>query len=79
MYSVTYEDNLLEDNYEFINSISKFFTATTRTDLANFKTDAVYLGGMNPWDSCETSLYPLAIAYSKLISMSIMMFGFLLA
>ena len=60
---LTYEDDVLADNFKFLESVSKFFTATNQTDLAKFKTDVVYFGGgMNPWDSCETSLYPLNIA-----------------
>lgn len=62
MYTLTYEDDVLDENFKFLQSITKFFTATNKTDLANFKTDAVYLGGMNPWESCESSLYPMNLA-----------------
>lgn len=67
MFSVTYEDDLLGENYSFLNSISQFYTATSRTDLALFKTDIVYSGGMDAWESAETSQYPLFIAAGSLL------------
>lgn len=73
MWSVTYEDDLLADNYDYLNSITQFFTSTTSTDLAKFKTDAVYSGGMNPWDSCESSLYPLEIAFVTLMKLGLIL------
>lgn len=64
MWSLTYEDDLLKDNYEYLTGVNEFFTATTQTNLTKFKMDAVYSGGMNPWDSAESSKYPLDIAFS---------------
>lgn len=63
MYMLTYEDDVLNENFKFLESVSQFFTATNNTDLGKFKTDVVYFGGgMNPWESCESSEYPLNIA-----------------
>lgn len=36
MFMVTYEDDLLEENYKFLSSVNKFFTATNKTDLSEF-------------------------------------------
>ena len=68
MYQLTYEDDVLDENHKFLQQVSKFFTATTKTDLAHFKTDVLYIGGMNPWESCESSLYPLFLASVKVIN-----------
>lgn len=68
MYMLTYEDDVLEQNFKYLESVSKFFTATNNTDLSKFKTDVVYFGGgMNPWENCETSLYPLNIAGEMIV------------
>ncbi len=63
MHGITYEEDVLEDNFKFLQNINMFFKATsTRVQLDKFKTDILYSGGMDPWDSCESSLYPLNIA-----------------
>lgn len=36
MYQLTYEDDVLDENHKFLQQVSKFFTATTKTDLAKF-------------------------------------------
>lgn len=60
---VTYEEDILKYNYEDVFKNNIFFKASTkRVKLDEFETDVLYFGGMNPWVSCENSLYDLVLA-----------------
>ncbi len=62
-FGLTYEESLLEENFESVFRDNIFFTPLVkRVRLDEFKTDIVYWGGMNPWDSCENSTYELILA-----------------
>ena len=68
MYYITYEEDLLEKNFLDLEGVDKFFTASiNKIQLDKFNTDVVLIGGMNPWESCEKSLYPLNLAFVELI------------
>ena len=67
MWTVTYEEDLLKKNYEIVFNESIFFKSSNNVKLDNFVTDVVYWGGMDPWSSCEQSLYEIAIASEKII------------
>ena len=52
MYMVTYEDELLEDNFRKLKNTNKYFTASTKqVKLDEFKTDVYYFGGMDPFEA----------------------------
>ena len=71
MFTLTYEEDILEENFRKLKNIDKFFTASVAgKGLDTFKTDVSFFGGMNPWDSVEISKYPLEIASDLLIKMS---------
>jgi hypothetical protein len=71
MWTVTYEEDLLKSNYEFVLNEDIYFTSTNNVKLDNFVTDVVYWGGMNPWESCSSSLYELSLAGEFILKMSI--------
>ena len=51
MYRVTWEEDLLKDNYKVVMKDDIVFRASTdRVRLDQFKTDVVYWGGMDPWE-----------------------------
>lgn len=55
--------------------MDKFFTSTViGKGLDKFKTDVSFFGGMNPWESVESSLYPLEIASNMIVNIA----GFLM-
>lgn len=60
----SYEERYVTDEMEYVTSIRVFFPAATssQVDLATYKTDVVYSGGMNPWPSVDGALYQLVIA-----------------
>ena len=63
MFTVTYEEDILEENFRRLKNIDKFFTSSVAgKGLDTFKTDVSFFGGMNPWESAEISKYPLEIA-----------------
>lgn len=62
MWTVTYEEDLLKKNYEIVFNESIYFKASNNVKLDNFVTDVVYWGGMDPWSSCEQSMYEISIA-----------------
>lgn len=62
MWRVTYEEDLLKDNFEFVLKEKIFFPAANRIKLDEFVTDVPYWGGMDPWESSKASLYELSIA-----------------
>lgn len=68
MWHVTYEEDLLKENFKYVLDESVFFEAANTVKLDTFKTDVLYSGGMNPWESVDGSLYELAIAGVKLMS-----------
>ena len=51
-----------------------FFKPAQKVKLDEFKTDVLYVGGMNPWDSCKSSLYEIAIASSQIVALSVGLF-----
>jgi hypothetical protein len=60
---VTYEEDILKYNYQDVFENNIFFKASTkRVQLDTFETDVLYVGGMNPWRSCDDNLYELVIA-----------------
>lgn len=69
MFTVTYEEDILEENFRKLKNIDKFFTASVAgKGLDTFKTDVSFFGGMNPWESADISKYPLNIASSLLVN-----------
>lgn len=66
---MTYEEDLLKKNYEIVFNENIFFKSANRVKLDEFVTDVVYWGGMDPWESCQQSLYQIAIAGSKLLTL----------
>ena len=75
---VTYEEDILKYNYDSVFQNNVFFKASTkRVQLDEFETDILYFGGMNPWNSCEKSLYELIIASFEILKTTfvIMLFG----
>lgn len=68
MNTITYEEDLIKENFNFLKGVNKFFTATsTRVELDKFQTDILMSGGMDPWRTCDISDYPLYISYKFLI------------
>ena len=71
MFTLTYEEDVLEENFRKLKNIDKFFTSSVAGQgLDTFKTDVSFFGGMNPWDSVQISQYPLEIANDLLIRIS---------
>ncbi len=59
---VTFEDDFLREKYKEVYDDELFFKASMdRVKLDEFKTDVVFYGGMDPWESCEDSLYNLVL------------------
>lgn len=72
MNGLTYEEDILKYNYEDVFKNDVFFkSSTNRVQLEKFKTDIVYWGGMDPWESCENSLYQLVLAKSSILKIVI--------
>lgn len=71
MWSVTYEEDLLKSNYEFVLDENIFFPAAHTVQLDQFKTDILYYGGMDPWTSCESSLYEMALAGDNILKLGL--------
>lgn len=78
MWTVTYEEDLLKRNYEIVFNESIFFKGSNTVKLDSFVTDVVYWGGMDPWESCEQSLYEISIAFEQilgsLVSLAVILF-----
>lgn len=78
---ITYEEDILETNFKDLRNVHLFFKATTqRVMLDKFQTDVVMSGGMNPWESCNQSLYPLIIEGSlvrKIVALLAMLLIFI--
>ena len=71
MNGLTYEEDILKYNYEDVFKNDVFFKSSTgRVQLENFKTDIVYWGGMDPWESCESSLYELILANNDIFKIT---------
>jgi len=67
MHGVTYEDEILEENFKILRDFDKFFVPIVkRIDLSEFKTDIPYSGGINPDLSAINNLYGLAIEYYQI-------------
>lgn len=68
MDGVGFEEDYLKYYYSEVTKDVVFFRpTTTQVMLDQFKTDVVYYGGMDPWESCENSLYQLVLASAGLI------------
>ncbi len=80
MYTVTWEEDLLRDNFKLVFNEDIFFPSSTdRVRLDKFKTDIPIYGGMDPWDSTTNSKYQLVLAGAfqmKTIMMIFFMFLF---
>ena len=64
---VNFEEDLLKFNYGEVFKDLVFFRPTNQqAGLDKFKTDVVYYGGMDPYDSIENTKYDLIL--KKLIS-----------
>jgi hypothetical protein len=71
MNGLTYEEEILRHNYEDVFTIDVFFKSSTgNVQLEKFQTDVVYWGGMDPWESCENSMYELVLARSNMLAVT---------
>lgn len=69
MDGITYEEDYLKDyTDDAMKTEVMIKSSVERVSLDKFKTDVVYTGGMNPWDSVDKSGYPLTLASSALLS-----------
>lgn len=67
MDGVGFEEDYLKYYYSEVLKDTVFYRPTTQqVMLDKFKTDVVYYGGMDPWESCENSLYQLVLASAGL-------------
>lgn len=72
MNGIGFEEDFLKYNYAEVSNNTIFYRATTQqVMLDEFKTDVVYTGGINPWESCENSLYQLVLASSGITKVMI--------
>lgn len=63
MDGLTYEESYLEDYFEEASKMEVFITSTMdQVKLDKFKTDVVYTGGMDPFESVDKSGYALVLA-----------------
>lgn len=64
LWGGSYEETFIVNNLAYVQGVKVFFPAASKSqvDLSQYKTDVVYTGGMNPWPSVESSLYPMVIA-----------------
>lgn len=73
MNGLGFEEDYLKDKYKTVFDDVIFFRASTnQVMLDTFKTDVVYYGGMDPWESCESSLYSLVLSSAGLAKAVIM-------
>jgi hypothetical protein len=71
--SIGYVEEIILENNEKASKDLVFFRATTsNVQLNKFKTDVLYTGGFNPFDSTEGSLYPLNLASSKIFNVMVL-------
>ena len=70
--SANYVEQLVLDDFDKVTKDLVFFRATTSNlQLDKFKTDVLYTGGFNPFDSTEGSSYPLVLASNKVFSVMV--------
>lgn len=68
MDGVGFEEDYLKYYYKEVEQDTVFFKPTTsQVMLDKFATDVVYYGGMNPWESCQNSLYTLTFASAAVV------------
>lgn len=68
MDGVGFEEDYLQYYYKEVLKDTVFYKPTTQeVMLDKFTTDIVYFGGIDPWESCENSLYQLVLASTSLI------------
>ena len=68
MDGITYEENFMIQMYPEVLRDTVFFRAGSEQQvmLDKFKTDVVYTGGMDPFESAENSKYELVLASAPL-------------
>ena len=68
MNGLGFEEDYLKKKYETVFQDSVFYKPSmNRVMLDQFKTDVVYYGGMDPWESCENSLYNIVLSGAIII------------
>ena len=68
MDGVGFEEDYLKYYYQEVFKDTVFFRPTVQqVMLDQFKTDVVYYGGMDPWESVENSLYTLSVGSSDIL------------
>lgn len=68
MDTVGFAEDYIKHHYEDVFKDTVFFRpATEQVMLDTFKTDVVYYGGMDPWESVENSLYQLVLSGSGIL------------
>ena len=68
--SLGYVEEFILENHDGPGEDLVFFRPTTsQIQLDKFKTDVVYNGGFNPFDSTESSLYPLYLSSVKIMTL----------
>ena len=76
MDGVGFEEDFLRYHYEDVFKDTVFFRPSTKqVMLDTFKTDVVYYGGMDPWESVENSLYQLVLASSSILNTIVLFTG----
>ena len=76
MDGVGFEEDFLRYQYENVFKDTVFFRPSTKqVMLDTFKTDVVYYGGMDPWESVENSLYQLVLASSSILNTIVLFTG----
>lgn len=76
----SYEETFINEQMIYVSSIKVFFPAATthQVDLASYKTDVVYSGGMNPWTSVDGALYEVVISAIEIKTIVVMVSLFIL-
>lgn len=81
MYTVTWEEDLLRQNFEITKDEDIFFPSSIdRVRLDKFKTDVLISGGMNPWVAASNASYPLTLAgvgISRVLLAGVLVIGYL--
>ena len=68
LHGVGFEEDYLKYYYQEVFKDTVFYRAVSQqVMLDKFKTDVVYFGGMDPWESCQNSLYQLVLAGTGIV------------
>jgi len=75
LWAGQYEERYVVDMLPKVKETKVFFPASANpsVDLSTYRTDVVYSGGMNPWESVESSTFPMTISGAGRISLSALM------